>query len=161
MCNNKIEQEKGEIMNKINVTDARKEMSNFFDSVIFEKPIILKRRKYEAVLIEKSLLKEFLQDSLIETSLETDKDKNTVLWASKLNVWGKGKTKVEALDDLCKQLFDYANDIYNNFMFYYYGQNIKDKLSYIFHILICENDDELKQIIVINKSKKSKKNKTE
>ena len=44
-------------MNKINVTDARKDMSSFFDSVIHEKPVILKRRKYEAVLVEKSLLK--------------------------------------------------------------------------------------------------------
>ena len=32
-------------MNKINVTDARKDMSTFFDNVIHEKPIILKKRK--------------------------------------------------------------------------------------------------------------------
>ena len=48
-------------MNKINVTDARKDMSSFFDSVIHEKPIILKRRKYEAVLAERSLLQMMLE----------------------------------------------------------------------------------------------------
>ena len=39
-------------MNKINVTDARKDMSSFFDSVIHEKPIILKRRKYDPVIVD-------------------------------------------------------------------------------------------------------------
>ena len=66
-------------MNKINVTDARKEMSQFFDSVIFEKPIVLKRRKYEAVLIERNLLKLFLQDSVLQVKKEIDKYKNTIL----------------------------------------------------------------------------------
>lgn len=146
-------------MNKINVTDARKEMSNFFDSVIFEKPIILKRRKYEAILIERNILKLFLQDSQIEVKSELDENKNTILWASKLNVWGKGETKAEALEDLCKNLMDYANDIYDNFMFYFYGQNIKDKLSFIFHILLCEDIEDLKKIIVIGKVKKEKSTK--
>ncbi len=159
MCNNKNDKRKVKKMNKINVTEARKDMSNFFDSVIFEKPLILKRRKYEAVLIEKSLLKDFLQDSLIETTLETDAEKNIVLWASKLNVWGKGKTKKEAIDDLCANLRNYANDVYTQFTFYFHGQNIKDKLAYIFHILLCDDNEQLKQIIVINKSKKTKQKK--
>ena len=146
-------------MNKINVTDARKEMSQFFDSVIFEKPIVLKRRKYEAVLIERNLLKMFLQDSMIEVKKETDKDKNCILWAEKLNVWGKGETLSESLNDLCKNLFEYANDIYDNFMFYFYGQNIKDKLSYIFHILLCETEEDLKKIINISSVKRQKKSK--
>ena len=41
-------------MNKINVTDARKDMSTFFDNVIHEKPIILKKRKYEGTTKTKS-----------------------------------------------------------------------------------------------------------
>lgn len=146
-------------MNKINVTDARKEMSNFFDSVIFEKPLILKRRKHEGVLIERNLLKMFLQNSKIEVNYETDENKNGIFWSPMLNVWGKGETKSEAMLDLCNNLFNYANDIYDNFMFYFYGQNIKDKLSYIFHILLCESTDELKNIIVISKQKKGKKSK--
>ena len=146
-------------MNKINVTDARKEMSQFFDSVVFEKPIVLKRRKYEAVLIERNLLKLFLQDSVLQVKKEIDKDKNTILWVEKLNVWGKGESLSDATEDLCNHLKEYANDIYNNFMFYFYGQNIKDKLSYIFHILLCETTEDLKQILVFNASKKTKKTK--
>ena len=145
-------------MNKINVTDARKEMSQFFDSVIFEKPIVLKR-KYEAVLIERNLLKLFLQDSVLQVKKEIDKDKNTILWVEKLNVWGKGESLSDATEDLCNHLKEYANDIYDNFMFYFYGQNIKDKLSYIFHILLCETTEDLKQILVFNASKKTKKTK--
>ena len=47
-------------MNKINVTDARKEMSNFFDSVIFEKPIILKRRKSKTKKFKKIFSKKII-----------------------------------------------------------------------------------------------------
>ena len=82
-------------MNKINITDARKEMSNFFDSVIHEKPIVLKRRKNEAILIEKNLLKLFLLNNKIEVKSEHDKEKNVVLWAHKLNVWGKEQQKLK------------------------------------------------------------------
>lgn len=141
-------------MNKINVTDARKDMSSFFDSVIHEKPIILKRRKNEAVLIEKDLLKLFLIDSKIEVKSEQDKEKNTILWAHRLNVWGKGETKAEAIDDLCKNLYNYANDIYNNFMFYFYGQNIRELLGCVFNILLCEDEAKVKNILQFITTKK-------
>ena len=141
-------------MNKINITEARKEMSNFFDSVIHEKPIVLKRRKNEAILIEKNLLKLFLLNNKIEVKSEHDKEKNVVLWAHKLNVWGKGTTKIEAVDDLCANLSNYANEIYNNFMFYFYGQNISENLGFIFNILLCENNEELKKILVFSSQKK-------
>lgn len=146
-------------MNKINVTDARKEMSHFWFLSYLKRPIVLKRRKYEAVLIERNLLKLFLQDSVLQVKKEIDKDKNTILWVEKLNVWGKGESLSDATEDLCNHLKEYANDIYDNFMFYFYGQNIKDKLSYIFHILLCETTEDLKQILVFNASKKTKKTK--
>ena len=121
-------------MNKINVTDARKDMSAFFDSVIHEKPVILKRRKYEAVLIERSLLQMMLEYATIEVSCVQTKEK-WIYHATLLDIFAEGETKVEAETNLCEALLNYANDVYENFMFYYYGQNIKNKLPYIFHIL--------------------------
>ena len=114
-------------MNKINVTDARKDMSSFFDSVIHQKPIILKRRKYEAVLVEKSLLSLMLEYATIAVSVVEGKGK-WIYRASSLDVIGEGETKVDAEANLCLALKEYANDVYDNFMFYYYGQNIKSKL---------------------------------
>lgn len=143
-------------MKKINITEARKEMSDFFDSVIHEKPLILKRRKNEAVLIEKELLRLFLIDSKIEVKSEQDKDKNIILWAHKLNVWGKGETKKDAVADLCKNLFDYANNVYNNFMFYFYGQNIKELLGYILNILLCEEEKDVENILFFAQNKRKK-----
>ena len=140
-------------MNKINVTDARKDMSSFFDSVIHEKPIILKRRKYEAVLAERSLLQMMLEYAKINVSQVEGKDK-WIYRATELDVLAEGETKVEAEANLCEALVKYANDVYDNFMFYYYGQNIKSKLPYIFNILLCESAEEVKNIIIYNKTKK-------
>ena len=142
-------------MNKINVTDARKDMSSFFDSVIHQKPIILKRRKYEAVLVEKSLLSLMLEYATIAVSVVEGKGK-WIYRASSLDVIGEGKTKVDAEANLCLALKEYANDVYDNFMFYYYGQNIQSKLPYIFNILLCEEVEDIKNILVYNKSKKKK-----
>lgn len=145
-------------MKKINVTDARKDMSSFFDSVIHEKPVILKRRKYEAVLVEKSLLKMMLEYAKIEVSAIQTKNK-WVYHATLLDVFAEGETKHEAEFNLCNELIKYANDVYNNFMFYYYGQNIQNKLPYIFHILNCETMEDVKNIIKY--TKKVKKTKSE
>ena len=142
-------------MNKINVTDARKDMSSFFDSVIHQKPIILKRRKYEAVLVERSLLQLMLEYANISVSTNESKGK-WIYRASALDVFGEGESKVEAEENLCLALQQYANDVYDNFMFYYYGQNIKAKLPFIFNILLCEDVEDIKKILVYNKVKKKK-----
>ena len=144
-------------MNKINVTDARKDMSTFFDGVIHEKPIILKKRKYEAVLIEKSLLKEFLENDKLEVKTASEDNNKVVLTIPLLNLVAEGSSRVEAIENLCENAFAYANDVYDNFMFYYYGQNIKDKLGYIFNILLCEDNNELKELFEFAIPKKSKK----
>ena len=142
-------------MNKINVTDARKDMSSFFDSVIHEKPIILKRRKYEAVLAERSLLQMMLEYAKINVTCVQSKDK-WVYRASTLDVFGEGESKLDAENNLCEALLKYANDVYDNFMFYYYGQNIKSKLPYIFNILLCENIEDVKNILNYPAPKKKK-----
>lgn len=142
-------------MKSINVTDARKDMSSFFDSVIHEKPLILKRRKYEAVLVEKSLMSMMLEYAKINVS-SMESDKKWIYRASDLDVFGEGESKVEALNALCEALINYANEVYDNFMFYYYGQNIKSKLPYIFNILLCESIEDVKNILVYCKTKKKK-----
>ena len=142
-------------MNKINVTDARKDMSSFFDSVIHQKPIILKRRKYEAVLVERSLLQLMLEYATISVSVNEGKGK-WIYRATALDVFGEAESKIDAENNLCLALQAYANDVYDNFMFYYYGQNIKAKLPFIFNILLCEDVEEIKKILVYNKVKKKK-----
>lgn len=142
-------------MNKVNVTDARKDMSAFFDSVIHEKPLVLKRRKYEAVLVERSLLQTMLEYAVINVSCVQGKNK-WIYQAVDLDVFGEGETKIEAENHLVEQLIQYANDVYDNFMFYFYGQNIKSKMPFIFHILNCENAEEVKSILNYNKLKNKK-----
>ncbi len=142
-------------MKSINVTDARKDMSSFFDSVIHEKPLILKRRKYEAVLVEKSLMSMMLEYAKINVS-SMESEKKWIYRASDLDVFGEGESKVDALNALCEALINYANEVYDNFMFYYYGQNIKSKLPYIFNILLCESIEDVKNILVYCKTKKKK-----
>lgn len=144
-------------MNKINVTDARKDMSSFFDSVIHEKPIILKRRKYEAVLVERSLLQEMLEYAYINVSVVQGENKWVYQANEFENVFGEGETKVEAENNLCNALHAYADEVYNNFMFYYYGHNIKAKLPYIFNILLCEEIEDIKKLLVYSKPTKKKK----
>lgn len=143
-------------MNKINVTDARKDMSTFFDSVIHEKPIVLKKRKYEAVLIEKSLLKVFLSNEKITVKTVTENSDKVILMVPELDIFGEAETRVDALTNLCENLFNYAHDVYNNFMFYYYGQNIKTKLGLVFHILLCEDFEQLKELMVFQQKKQKK-----
>lgn len=142
-------------MKKINVTDARKDMSSFFDSVIHEKPIILKRRKYEAVLVERSLLQMMLEYATIKVNCVQAENK-WIYQASDLDVFAEGETRVEAESNLCNALLSYANDVYDNFMFYYYGQNIKAKLPFIFHLLNCDDSLEVKNILTYSKKKPKK-----
>lgn len=145
-------------MNKINVTEARKDMSTFFDGVIHEKPIILKRRKNEAVLVEKSLLQVFLNPAQIKVKVtSSSKSEKVNLYAIDLNVSGEGETRADAEMNLCEKLIEYANEIYNNFMFYFYGQNIRDKLCYVFNILLCEDAADVKAILSYQTDKKIKK----
>ena len=142
-------------MNKINVTDARKDMSSFFDSVIHQKPIILKRRKYEAVLVERSLLQLMLEYATISVSTNEGKGK-WIYRASALDIIAEGESKIDAETNLCIALQAYANEVYDNFMLYYYGQNIKAKLPFIFNILLCEDVEDVRKILVYNKIKKKK-----
>ena len=94
-----------------------------------------------------------LEYAKINVSQVEGKDK-WIYRATDLDVLAEGETKVEAEANLCEALVKYANDVYDNFMFYYYGQNIKSKLPYIFNILLCETSEEVKNIIIYNKTKK-------
>ena len=143
-------------MKKINVTDARKDMSSFFDSVIHEKPIILKRRKYEAVLVERSLLQMMLEYATINVNC-VQSDGKWIYQATDLDIFAEGETKIEAENNLCDTLISFANEVYDNFMFYYYGQNIKAKLPFIFHILNCDDVNDVKNILNYNKKKPKNK----
>lgn len=131
----------------LNATNVRKEWGFFIDSVVREKPKIIKRSRDYIFASSLDMLKEMLAVYKFNAKLYAEKDGTITTSLDEIDLVVNGKTKEEAIDILAADLMEYAEDFYNNFEYWFSAPNRKAHLPYVLHVLIQDDKEGVKNII--------------
>ena len=132
----------------INATDVRKDFSRTIDNVIHIKPQFIKRTHNHLVFIEEKELNHLLSNLKIHVSF-TREDNGTYIATNSVieDVFSTGATKQEAIDSLCKELIEYANEYYDEYDLYSKTPNRKDHAAYVMRILSSSSIEAVKEML--------------
>ena len=132
------------MLKELTITDARKQLSNLFDSAYNEyKPVMVKRKQTEEVLIlRKDLQQMILSDFTLKPEVLREEDGSVTL---SLDVNAEDKQKAE--EELIKELKIYAQDYIQRSQLFLNAPNRRAHFPYVMRILLCEDDKELHQML--------------
>ncbi len=117
-------------------SNVRKEWSFFIDKVLHEKPAIIKRRRDSIAAFSMEHLKTLLSGIKFPVDLKQEQDETWTAMLKNIDLAVNAKTKNEALNQLAKDLMDYANEYMDEFELYYRSRNRKDHFPYIVKVLL-------------------------
>lgn len=130
-------------MISMKATDVRREWSKVIDTAIREKPVFMKRTRDQVMISNVEHIKTLLNDYHLTAEKFTEKDGSITLSLHELDIVANGSTLKLAKQELAKNLFEYAEEFYQDFAFWSKAPNRKSHTPYVLKILLNENMDEL------------------
>lgn len=131
----------------INATDVRKEWGGFIDSIIREKPKLIKRSRDYIFTSSLEMLKELLKAYTFTAELFREDDGTFTASLKEIDIIVNGTNEEEALRLLATDMSEYAEDFYNEFEYWFSAPNRRGHLPYVLNILIQDNLEGVKEII--------------
>ena len=132
----------------INSTDVRKEFSSTIDKVIHCKPQFVQRTHNKMVMIEEGELNGLLSSLSIPVKLEREDDGSFLATNSVIeDVFSVGATKEAAINELCKDLIEYAHEYYDEYDIYSKSPNRKKHAPYVMRILSSPSEESVRGML--------------
>jgi hypothetical protein len=131
----------------VNATDVRKEWSSVVDSVIREKPKLIKRTRDKMWFSSLETMSEILKAYHFTAKKLIEKDGSVTLSLNEIDLVENGETEAEAKQNLGKAILDYSSDYYNEYELYSHSSNRKHHIPYIFRALIIDNPEQIGELI--------------
>lgn len=137
------------MLQELTITDARKQLSNLFDSAYNAyKPVMVKRKQTEKVLIlRKDLQQMILSEFTLKPEVLLEEDGSVTLSLDTLEIYVNAEDKQKAEEELIKELKIYAQDYIQRSQLFLNAPNRRAHFPYIMRILLCEDDKELHQML--------------
>ena len=137
------------MLNQLNLTDARKSFSSLYDEVFNAfRPAVIKRKNTEEVLLLRTdLQKMLLSHFSLKPEVIIEEDNSVTLALDVLEMYVNSTTKEKAIDELVQDLKIYANDYIERSNLFLHSPNRKSHFPYVLRIMLCENDDEIKDLL--------------
>ena len=133
-------------MVEMSATNVRRDWSTVFDSVVRDKPILIKRTRDQVFLTNISLLSELLDVYTFHAVLFTEGDGSTTISLDEIDIIENGMDEQDAKHKLAESILDYANDYYNDFGYWAKG-NRKFHIPYVFKALILADIEKIGGLI--------------
>ena len=132
----------------INATEVRREFSQTIDNAIYSKPQFIKRTHNHLILIKEEELNSLLSDYRFDVAFIEEDDGTYIAKISIIeDVFATGVTKQEALDSLCTELIEYAEEYYANYDLYTKTSNRKSHAPYVLKILSSPSIEAVKEML--------------
>jgi len=129
-------------MIEMSSTQVRSEWSTVIDTVIRDKPVLIKRTRDQVVLTNIALLNELLEAYTFHATLFTEADGTITLSLDEIDLIENGKDEQDARNKLASSILDYSNDYYNDFTYWARG-NRKSHKPYVFKALILADVEKI------------------
>jgi len=130
-------------MISMKATDVRKEWSKVIDTAIREKPLFFKRTRDQIMIANVEHMRYVLKDYVFTAKKFTEEDGSITLSLNELDIVANGTTKESALNELAKNIKEYAEEFYQEFSYWSKAPNRKNHVPYILKVLLYKNIEEL------------------
>ena len=132
----------------VNATDVRKDWGGFIDSIIREKPKLIKRSRDKIVAISLDMLKEILMFEKLHIRIIPEEDGSVSALIEELDLVANAPDEEQVFQALVQDAVEYAEEYYKDFEFWHSAPNHKKHLSYVLAILASDPQAVAKELFV-------------
>lgn len=129
-----------------NATDVRKNWGEFIDSVIRDKPKIIKRSRDRIIAMNFEMMQELLGNLKLTVTLLEEDDGSISGVIEELNLMANAGNEETLLDVLALDALLYADDYYREFSYWHSAPNRIAHLPLIMAIISKEDTDGVKEL---------------
>jgi antitoxin YefM len=123
------------MMLTVNATDVRRDWGEFIDSIVREKPKVIKRSRDYIVAMSLEMLKEILAVEKMNVRMLPEDDGSVSAVIEELDLVANAPDEEQVLQLLALEAIEYAEDYYKEFEYWHSASNRKQHLPYILAIL--------------------------
>ena len=134
-------------MVSVNATDVRKNWRTYLD-IVRSKPVFIKRTHDFSALMDIDLLKLALSYVPVTYSKLIDEDGSIVISSNDMDVVSTGKNEQEALSNFANDLFEYAQEFYDEFEFWSSAPNRAKHVPMVLKILTSDSLQEVEEMLI-------------
>lgn len=134
-------------MEAVNVTSIRKEMGRFIDSVVREKPRLVKRTRDKVFVTSVETFKDVLNTFTFTATLFNEDDNTITASLEEFDIVINADNQEEAIKLLANDLIEYAEEFYEEFNYWSSAPNRKAHLPYILNVLLQDDIEGVKALI--------------
>jgi hypothetical protein len=134
-------------------TTVRKEWSSICDSVIHEKPKIIKRTRDKMWFSNLETMNEILKAYTFTAQKFVEEDGSVTLSLNEIDLVENGSDEQSARINLGKSILEYSNDYYDEYEIYSHSPNRKGHIPYVFKALIMDNAEKIGESIICQDGK--------
>lgn len=137
------------MLSELQFTEARNQFSTLYDSVFNTfNPTIVKRKQTEQVaMLRVDLLKMILADYALKPEIINEEDGSITLALDSLELYSNNDTLELAINDLIEDLKIYAQDYMQRSQLFLNAPNRRSHFPYLLRILLCDNDQEIRELL--------------
>jgi len=137
----------------INATEVRKDWGGFIDSVVREKPKMIKRSRDYVLAISIDMLKDILRCEKLHVLLYPEDDGTVTAVIDELDLTANARDEEQVIKNLADDAIEYANEYYDQFSYWHSAPNRRHHLAYVLAILACESDKVSKELFICQAGK--------
>ena len=132
----------------VKATDVRKQWSSVVDSVVREKPAFITRTRDTMLLTNLDLIENILKVYTFSAKKYPEEDGSITLSLNEIDLVANGSDEASARHNLAENIYEYANEYYNEFSFWSKAANRKNHIPYVIKALIIDDINKLEEQIV-------------
>ena len=136
-----------------NATNVRKEWSSVVDSVMHDKPKLIKRTRDRMWLSNLETMKEILDIYIFTAEKYTEPDGSVTLSLTEIDLVENAPSEAEARLCMGQAIMEYAMEYYDEYQLYSKAPNRKGHVPYVFKALITDDPKKLGEDIVCQDGK--------
>lgn len=132
----------------INATDVRKDWGGFIDSVVRDKPKMIKRSRDLIVAMSLDMLREILKIDKLHVQLMPEDDGSVSGVIEELDLTANSSDEEKVVQELAKEAFEYANEYYDDFSYWHSAPNRRGHLATVLALLVCDPHNVAKELFI-------------
>ena len=131
----------------LNATDVRKHWGGFIDSVIREKPKLIKRSRDYIFTADINTISTILNVYTFKATLYNEDDGSVTASLEDFDIIVNGDNTNDVLDKLAQDLIEYSNEYYDEYELYSKSTHRKSHLPYILNVLTKDSISQIRGLI--------------
>ncbi len=130
-------------MQTINATDVRREFSQFIDTVVREKPVVVKRNRDYILSISLEQTVNLLANYRFHMNLFSEEDGSITASLNELDLIINTTDRNNLKNLMAQEILDYAEDYFEQFSLYYNSTNRQKQFPYVLKAILADNLEEI------------------